>query len=65
MKVNMLETKNQLSRLVKQALSGEDVVIASNGEPMGRLSPSGPFGRLGQVEEIQSGGRLGFQPGSR
>jgi prevent-host-death family protein len=40
MKVNMLEAKIQLSRLVKQALSGEDVVIASNGEPMGRLSPS-------------------------
>src|SRR6266478_5139412 len=39
MKVNMLEAKNQLSRLVKQALNGEDVVIASNGEPMVRLVP--------------------------
>jgi antitoxin (DNA-binding transcriptional repressor) of toxin-antitoxin stability system len=41
MKVNMLEAKNQLSRLVKDALAGEDVVIASNGEPMAswRLSP--------------------------
>ena len=28
----MLEAKNQLSRLVKQALDGEDVIIASNGE---------------------------------
>jgi hypothetical protein len=28
MKVNMLESKNQLSRLVKDALEGEDVVIA-------------------------------------
>lgn len=29
MKVNMLEAKNQLSRLVKDALAGKDVVIAS------------------------------------
>jgi hypothetical protein len=28
MKVNMLEAKNQLSRLVKDALEGEEVVIA-------------------------------------
>lgn len=39
MKVNMLEAKSQLSRLVKEALAGEDVVIASNGEPMVRLVP--------------------------
>lgn len=37
MKVNMLEAKNQLSRLVKDALAGEEVVIASNGEPMVKL----------------------------
>jgi prevent-host-death family protein len=39
MKVNMLEAKNQLSRLVKDALASEDIVIASNGEPMVRLVP--------------------------
>ena len=39
MKVNMLEAKNQLSRLVKHALASEEVVIASNGEPMVRLVP--------------------------
>ncbi len=39
MKVNMLEAKSQLSRLVKEALAGEEVVIASNGEPMVRLVP--------------------------
>lgn len=39
MKVNMLEAKSQLSRLVKEALDGEDVIIASNGEPMVRLVP--------------------------
>jgi prevent-host-death family protein len=37
MKVNMLVAKNQLSRLVKDALAGKDVVIASNGKPIVRL----------------------------
>ena len=46
MKVNMLEAKSQLSRLVKQALEGEEVVIASNGEPMVRLVPVARKGRL-------------------
>lgn len=39
MKVNMLEAKSQLSRLVKSALAGEEVVIASNGHPMVKLVP--------------------------
>lgn len=47
MQVNMLEAKNQLSRLVKDALAGEDVVIASNGEPMVRLVPVDRQGGLG------------------
>jgi prevent-host-death family protein len=47
MKVNMLEAKNQLSRLVKEALAGEDIVIASNGEPMVRLVPVARKGHLG------------------
>ena len=46
MKVNMLEAKNQLSRLVKDALEGEEVVIASNGEPLVRLVPVAKKGRL-------------------
>jgi prevent-host-death family protein len=46
MKVNMLEARNQLSRLVKDALAGEDVVIASNGEPMVRLVPVARRGHL-------------------
>ncbi len=37
MKVNMLEAKNTLSKLVKAAIAGEDVVIANNGEPVVRL----------------------------
>ena len=39
MQVNMLDAKNQLSRLVKAALAGKDVVIASNGKPQVRLVP--------------------------
>lgn len=39
MQVNMLEAKNQLSRLVRAALEGEEVVIASNGVPRVRLVP--------------------------
>lgn len=42
----MLDAKNRLSRLVKEALEGEDVVIASNGEPMVRLVPVARKGRL-------------------
>lgn len=37
MQFNMLEAKNQLSKLVKAALDGEDVVIANHGKPMVRL----------------------------
>ena len=39
MQVNMLEAKNQLSKLVKAAVAGEEVVIASNGQPQVRLVP--------------------------
>ena len=37
MQCNMLEAKNQLSKLVQAALAGEDVVIAKNGVPVVRL----------------------------
>lgn len=39
MKVNMLEAKSQLSRLVKAAIEGEDVIIARDGTPMVKLVP--------------------------
>ena len=39
MQVNMLEAKNQLSKLVKAAIAGEEVVIASIGVPIVRLVP--------------------------
>lgn len=39
MQVNMLEAKSQLSKLVKAAVSGEEVIIASNGQPQVQLVP--------------------------
>jgi prevent-host-death family protein len=44
--VDMLEAKSQLSRLIKEALAGEEVVIASKGEPMVRLVPVARKSRL-------------------
>jgi prevent-host-death family protein len=38
--VNILEAKNRLSRLIKAAQAGEDVVIANRGEPVARLVPA-------------------------
>lgn len=37
MQVNILEAKNQLSKLVQAVLDGEDVVIAKNGTPLVRM----------------------------
>ncbi|MGH7093738.1 MAG: type II toxin-antitoxin system Phd/YefM family antitoxin [Stellaceae bacterium] len=37
--VNMHEAKSSLSRLVRRALAGEEVVIARNGEPLVKLVP--------------------------
>jgi prevent-host-death family protein len=56
-KVNTLEAKSQLSKLVKQALEGEDVVIASNGEPMVRLVPIARKARLRGWGKLQRLGR--------
>lgn len=39
--VNVHEAKTQLSRLIEQALNGEEVVIARAGEPVVRLVPTG------------------------
>ena len=36
--VNIYDAKTQLSRLVDQAASGEDVVIARAGKPVARLT---------------------------
>ncbi len=37
--VNIHEAKTQLSRLLEQVQSGEDVVIAKSGTPIARLVP--------------------------
>ena len=37
--VNMLDAKSQLSRLVKAALAGEEVIIASHGNAQVKLVP--------------------------
>ena len=37
--VNMHEAKTQFSKLVEQALTGEEVVVARNGKPLVRLVP--------------------------
>ena len=37
--VNVHEAKTNLSRLLKRAEAGEDVVIARNGKPDARLTP--------------------------
>ena len=65
MKVNMLEAKSQLSRLVKDALEGEEVVIASNGEPMVRLVPVANKGRLrgwGRLKKLAAAVDAAFTP---
>lgn len=38
-KVNMHEAKTNLSKLVDQALKGEDVILARSGKPLVRLVP--------------------------
>ena len=36
--VNMHDAKSSLSRLVKRAASGEEILIARNGKPVARLT---------------------------
>lgn len=37
--VNILDAKNQLSRLVREAAAGREIVIARNGTPVAKLVP--------------------------
>lgn len=37
--VNLYDAKNSFSKLVAEAVAGEDVVIAKNGRPLVRLQP--------------------------
>ena len=65
MKVNMLKAKSQLSRLVKEAMEGEEVVIANNGEPMVRLQPIARKARLrnwGKLKKFRTTVDAAFAP---
>ena len=56
--VGMHEAKTQFSRLVDQALAGEEVVVTRRGEPVVRLAPVRPAARSfaalrGSVPELR------------
>lgn len=44
MNVNIFDARNQLSKLVRAAAAGEEVIIANRGEPMVRMVPAGESG---------------------
>lgn len=46
---NVLEARNNLSRLIAESQAGEDVVITKRGTPVARLVPIGP------VDVVRSG----------
>ena len=65
MKVNMLEAKSQLSKLVKAALEGEEVVIARDGTPAVRLVPIAKKGGLagwGKLRKFAAAVDAAFTP---
>jgi prevent-host-death family protein len=39
MQVNLYEAKTRLSELIREAMAGEEVVIARHGKPVARLIP--------------------------
>ena len=41
--VNMHEAKSKLSKLVREVLAGEEIVIARAGKPVAKLVPYQPF----------------------
>ena len=40
--INIQEAKTHLSRLVEEAMNGEEIIIAKAGKPFVRLVPCGP-----------------------
>jgi prevent-host-death family protein len=55
MQVNILDAKNQLSRLVRAAQAGEDVVIAHRGIPAVKLVPiDGPSAAPDPIQWLES-----------
>lgn len=58
MQVNMLEAKNQLSKLVKAAQAGEEVIIANHGVPAVRLQPMGNAAQARSLADELTGLRV-------
>lgn len=50
--VNIYDAKTHLSKLINDALSGEEIVIAKHGEPLIMLTP------FQQTEQKRKGGQL-------
>jgi prevent-host-death family protein len=62
--VNMHEAKSRLSQLVLAAISGEEVILCSNGEPRVRLVSMGaaPIRRLTSDPELRVMLAAGYDP---
>jgi prevent-host-death family protein len=50
---SIAEAKNQLSRLVDEALEGKQVTITRHGKPVVDLRPSAPRGRSVTMKDIE------------
>ena len=61
MDVSIAEAKNQLSRLVRAAESGEDIVITRNGRPVAQLVPASTKRRKVKLGGMR--GQIRFLPG--
>jgi prevent-host-death family protein len=63
--VTIHEAKTHLSRLLKKAANGEEVIIARGSTPVARLVPIGPSGgwrRPGSMKGLLSVGPEFFEP---
>ncbi|HVV02340.1 MAG TPA: type II toxin-antitoxin system prevent-host-death family antitoxin [Verrucomicrobiae bacterium] len=59
--VNIQAAKTHLSRLVEEAVAGEDIVLAKAGKPMVRLTPIQPKSRKRKLGVLK--GRIKEMPG--
>jgi len=50
--VGVMEARNNLSHLIKQALAGEEVIITAHGRPLVRLDPVEATPRVGSADAI-------------
>jgi prevent-host-death family protein len=54
--VNLYDAKTHLSRLVKEAAAGAEIIIAKSGEPLARLVPL-----VQETQTVRNPGRLAGQ----